>query len=124
MFFVISSLTSCNFSNVIICFKSFFISWSKEIFLSIITLEPFILIFGGTYLVCASLSYLYSNVKTKILFSFQKLKSIKMKSKYWSCHSNDTFDWYLFQFIVLLKQSFNCSSSFTLSWVDKVTNGT
>ena len=38
--------------------------------------------------------------------------------------SVDFFDWYLFHLIVLFKPSFNCSSSFVLSWVDKVTTGT
>ena len=36
----------------------------------------------------------------------------------------DTFDWYLFQLIVLSKPDFNCRSYFALSWVDKVTTGT
>ena len=46
------------------------------------------------------------------------------KSKYWCIVSVDTFDWYLFQLIAILKPDFNYSSSFALSWVDKVTTGT
>ena len=33
------------------------------------------------------------------------------------------FDTYLFQLIVILKPDFNCSSSFALSWIDKVSTG-
>ena len=41
------------------------------------------------------------------------------------CFAFDFFlEWYLFQLIVLLKPNSNCLSSFTLSWVDKVTIGT
>ena len=32
-------------------------------------------------------------------------------------------DWYLFQLAVFSKPDSNCLSSFTLSWVDKVTTG-
>ena len=64
-----------------------------------------------------------SNSKTKSLFTPWKYKSIK-KSKYWFILSVDTFDWYLFQLIVLVKPDVNCSSSFVLSWFDKVTTGT
>ena len=32
-----------------------------------------------------------------------------------------TFDWYLFQLIVVLKPDFSCCNSFALSWVDRVT---
>ena len=63
------------------------------------------------------------NSKTKSLFTTLKLGSIK-KSKYWFTPSVDTSAWYLFQLTVLLKPDFNCSSSFTLSWVYKVTTGT
>ena len=36
----------------------------------------------------------------------------------------ETFDWYLFQVVVLLKPDCNCCNSFALSWVHKVTTGT
>ena len=68
---------------------------------------------------CAS----FSNDKTKSLFTPWKRGSIK-KSQYWFTPSVDTFAWYLFWLIVLLKRDFNCSSSFALSWADKVTTGT
>ena len=51
-----------------------------------------------------------------------KFASIK-KSKYLLCAYFVVLDWYLFQLIVLLKPNYSCLSSFTLSWVDKVTNG-
>ena len=35
-----------------------------------------------------------------------------------------TFDWYLFQLIVLLKPDFNYFNGFSSSWADKVTTGT
>ena len=38
--------------------------------------------------------------------------------------SINTFDWYLFQLIVLLKPDINCCNSSSLFWVDKVTTGT
>ena len=72
---------------------------------------------------CTFLSSSFSNDKTKSLFTPWKLGSIK-KSKYWFCLSGETFGWYLFQLIVLLKPDFNCSSSFALSWVDKFTTET
>ena len=66
---------------------------------------------------CAVLSSLFSNDKTKILFIPWKLELIK-KSKYGFGASTDTFDSYLFQLIVLLKIDFNFSSNFfiILSW--------
>ena len=66
--------------------------------------------------ICAS----FSNGKTKGLFTPLTLGSIK-KSKYWFMLSVYSFGWYLFQAIVLLKPDFKYSSSFALSWVDKVT---
>ena len=66
---------------------------------------------------------LFSNDKTKSLLTPLKFGSIK-QSKYWFCTFTDTFDWYLFQLIVLLKPDFNWSNSFTFSRVDKVTTGT
>ena len=73
------------------------------------------------------LSSLFLNDKAKkFIYSLKiikKLKTIK-KSKYWFCLSDQTFHWYLFQLIVLLKPSFNCCNSFVLSCVDKVTTGT
>ena len=62
-------------------------------------------------------------IKQKSLFIPWKLGSIR-QSKYWFCLSVDVFDWDLFQLIVPLKSDFNRSSSFVLSWVDKVTTGT
>ena len=35
-----------------------------------------------------------------------------------------TFDWCLFQLIVLLKPNFNCCNSFASSGIDKITIGT
>ena len=72
---------------------------------------------------CTFLLPSFLNDKTKSLFTSWKLGSMK-KSKYWFTPSVDTFVWYLFQLIVLLKPDFNCSNSFALSWVDNVTTGT
>ena len=69
------------------------------------------------------LSYSFPNDKTKGLFIPWKLRSIK-KSKYWFNLSVDTFGWYFFQSIALLKPDFNYYNSFALSWIDKVTVGT
>ena len=55
-----------------------------------------------------------SNGKTKSLFTPWKLGLIK-KSEHPFTLSVDTFDWYLFQLIALLKPDLNCSSSFALS---------
>ena len=66
---------------------------------------------------------LFSNNKTRNLFAPWKLGLIK-KSIYWFCYCTVTFGWYLFQLIVLLKPAYNCSISFALSWVEKVTTGT
>ena len=49
------------------------------------------------------------------LFTPWKFWLIKY-TKYWFCACIYTFDWYLFQLIVLLKSDFNWSS-FPLSWV-------
>ena len=57
------------------------------------------------------------------LFTPWKRGSMK-KSKYWFGLSINPFGWYLLQLIVPLKPDFNCSSSFALSWVDKITTGT
>ena len=65
----------------------------------------------------------FQMIKTKSMFILWKLGSIK-KSKYWFCLSGETFGWYLFQLIVLLKPDFNCCNSFASSWVGKVTTGT
>ena len=40
------------------------------------------------------------------------------------CLNNFGFEIYLFELIVLLKPDFNCSNTFALSWVDKVTTTT
>ena len=66
---------------------------------------------------------LFSNDKTKSLFTSWKLGLIK-KSNYGFGACTDTFGSHLFQLIVLLKPYFKCSSSFALSWVDKVKTGT
>ena len=95
---------------------------SKTVFPSIITLQSFISTVGR-YFVCTVLTFSFSNDNTKSLFTPWKLGSIK-KSKHWFSHSGKTFGWYLFQLIVLLNPDFNCSSSFALSWVDKVTTRT
>ena len=68
------------------------------------------------------LPLVFSNTKTKSLFTPWKLGLIK-KSKYRFCCSTVTFGSYLFQLIVLLKPDFNCSNSFALSGVDRVTTG-
>ena len=65
----------------------------------------------------------FSNVKRKYIFNPLKLNQIK-KSKYWFCACFVILDRYLFQSSGLLKPDFNGSSSFALSWVDKVTTGT
>ena len=56
-------------------------------------------------------------------FTPWKLGSIK-RSKHGFGACTDTFSWYFFQLIVLLKLDFNFSSNLILSWVDKVTTGT
>ena len=63
---------------------------------------------------CTVLSSLFSNDKTKGLFTPWKLGLIK-KSTYGFGASTDTFNSYLFRLIVLLKPDFNCSNSFALS---------
>ena len=72
---------------------------------------------------CTVLSFLFLSDKTKSLFTPWKHGSIK-KSKYIFGDFIDTFDWCLFQLIVLLKPDFNCCNRFALSWVDEVTTGT
>ena len=72
---------------------------------------------------CNVLSFLFSNDKVKGLFTPWKLGSIK-KSKYRFGACIVTFDWCLFQLIVLLQSDFDCSNSFALSQADKVTTGT
>ena len=72
---------------------------------------------------CTVLFSLFSNNTTKGLFTAWKLGSIK-KSKYGFGACTDTFGWNLFQLIVLSKPDFSFSSSFALSWVDKVETGT
>ena len=72
---------------------------------------------------CTVLSTLFSNNKTKILFTPWKLGSIK-KSQYGFGACIDTFDWYLFQLVVLSKPNFNYYNSFASSWVHKVESGT
>ena len=41
----------------------------------------------------------------------------------WFGAGNGTFNWYLFELIVLIKPDVNCLSNF-LFWVDKFTTGT
>ena len=72
---------------------------------------------------CTFLSPSFFNDKKQSLFTPWKAGSIK-KSTYCFCPSVDTFVWYLFQLIVLLKPDFNCYNSFALFWIDKVTTGT
>ena len=72
---------------------------------------------------CTVLYFLFSNNKTKSLFTPWKLGLIK-KSKYGFGACTNTFGSYFLQLIVLLKPDFNYSSSFALSWVDKVTTET
>ena len=111
-----------NFLNVIICSHITFNWVIKKVFSINHNFVIFISTFGRYYPVCIFLSSSFSN-KIKSLFSPWKLGSIK-KCKYWLCLLVEIFDWYLFQLIVLLKPDFNCSSSFALSWVDKVMIGT
>ena len=59
----------------------------------------------------------------KSLFTLWKLGSIK-KSKYLFCNWFVFLDWYSFQLNVILKPDSNCLNSFTLFWVDAVTNET
>ena len=65
----------------------------------------------------------FSYNRTKSIFTLWKIRLIK-KSKYWFYFSGETFDWYLFQLIALLKQDFNWSGGFKLSSIDKVMTGT
>ena len=60
-----------------------------------------------------------SNDKTKILFTPQKLGSIKY-SKYWFLDCIVAFDSYLFHLDVRLNHDLNGCNSFELSLVDKV----
>ena len=69
------------------------------------------------------LSLSFSNDKTKSLLTPWKIGSIK-KAKYWFTPSADTFVWYLFQLMVLLKPDFNFCNSFALYWIGKVETGT
>ena len=110
-------MISCNFWTFSFVLRSFVIDWSKTFCLSIVTLYSFTSTFGIKYPVWLVRCALSSNDKTKTLFTPWKLESIK-KYKYWFWLSNDTFDWYLFQLIVLLKPDFNCWNSFSsiLSW--------
>ena len=71
---------------------------------------------------CTVLPSLFLNDKTKSLFTPWKIGLIK-KFLYGFGACTDTFGSYLFQLIVLLKPDFNCSSSFSSPWVDKVTTG-
>ena len=66
---------------------------------------------------------LFSNNKTKSLFAPWKPGSIK-KSKYGFGACTDTSVLILIPVNVLLRHDFICSSSFALSWVDKVTTET
>ena len=63
---------------------------------------------------CTVLLSLFSNDKTKNLFTPRKLGLIK-KSKYGFGACTDTFGSYLLQLIVLLQSDFDCASSFALS---------
>ena len=74
---------------------------------------------------CTFLPSSFSKNKTKNLFTPWKLGSIK-KYKYWFYLSGETFGWYLFQWIALLKPDFNCCNNYleSLPWVDKVMTGT
>ena len=72
---------------------------------------------------CPVLSALFSNDEIKSLFAPWKFES-SWKFTYGSCSSIDTFDWYFFQLMALLKPDFKCCSNFVLSWVGKVTTGT
>ena len=65
---------------------------------------------------CAVSSVVRSNDKIKTLFTTWNLGSIG------TCIV--TFDWYLFQLIILLKTDFNYCNSIALSWYDIATNGT
>ena len=121
--YVIISLTCCLFSNVTICYHMCYhryhitFNWLIKVFfyqsqscnLLFLLLEDNIL---------SVLSY-RSHFQTIKQFTPWKFWSNK-KSKYLFCLSVETFDWYLFQIIVLLKPDFNCYNSFALSWVDKV----
>ena len=62
-------------------------------------------------------------IKTKTLFTPWKFGPIK-KFKFKFGDYINTFDWYLFQLIILLKPDINSGKSFTLSSVEKVTIGT
>ena len=65
---------------------------------------------------------LFSNDKTKGLFTPWKLGSIK-KSKYWFRAYSVILDGYFFQLIVLSKPDSSCFNNVTLSWVQRVTAG-
>ena len=96
------SLTSINFSNVVVCFLSTFVIYC---------------------LLLLVLCVLFSKAKRKSLLTPWKLGSIKwFKFGLWSNTSG--FDTYLVQLIVLLKPDFNYGNNFASSWVDKVTTGT
>ena len=67
-------------------------------------------------------SFSFAKNKTKSLFIPWGFGSIE-QSKYGFVFLLIFFDRYSFQLIVLLKPNFNASSSFPLSWVDKVISG-
>ena len=68
---------------------------------------------------CTVLPSLFSSDKTKSLFTPWRPGLIK-KSKYGRGACTDAIGSYLFQWNVLLKLDFNCSSSFALFSIDKV----
>ena len=106
-----------NFSNVIIYYSIIFYWLIKKKFPPIITLKSFISTVGKN-IVCILFDVIYLQMTKETVYFFSwKLGSIS-KSKYWFCLSIDTFDWYLFQLIVLLKPNFNYFINFTLSLVD------
>ena len=91
------------------------------------TLLSFISTFGRKYPVYIVLCALFSNDKTKSLYTLWKFGSIEYsldQSKYKFGLSRDILDWYLFQLIVCLSSNFNCCSNVVLSWVDKLTTRT
>ena len=70
---------------------------------------------------CTVVSSLFSNDKTKILFTPWKLGLIKKSMDLAFLLILLVHICYFFQLIVLLKPDFDCWSSFALSRVDKVT---
>ena len=85
----------------------------------IITLVFFISIVGSNIVCYLNFVLHFQMIKQKVYLLLENLNQLRNLMP-----SADTFGWYLFELIVLLKSVSNHSSSFALSLVNKVTAGT